>query len=1508
MIMRAFTDSWTVTLTKLGLKKSPRRARGCRPRNAFRRPLRVEGLEERRMLATLMVNNLDDDTHINMIGGLTLREAIEVVNQGTTAGLDSGTIATQISGTLGNNDTIKFAESLFAAGFRIHQLGASLGELQISNDVTIVGPGPDLLTIDARATDLTPDSTTIDEIGGDGDGTSIFHIFGLIDTNVSISGLALTEADGPNAGAIFSDGVSLALDDLWLYDNQGFTGGGIRVEAAGDNVVTISNSIIGHDNKLLANASYSNGGGISVNMTGGVVTLTGLLVRNNATLLGSGGGGIAVQNGYALNPPGDFTLQDSVITGNTAGGLILGSDPTQSFGGGVFVQSVLNGNETTSPGSIRFIRNSISHNEAIAEGGGIAFFLKDERDSNPINPTMEVEIVDTTIHHNRAYGRWSVGLESEAGGGGILVSTSGKFRTVITNSTISTNRAPNGGGVMLKGQNTPDELASDVEIRHSTITGNKAGPFDPLQYMKAGGNSYRSTFGGGIGISLDDYVRPNLLLDHTILAGNIHDQREPLHEETHFDDFLNYSPDVGIAPYPSLKITDHLNPVALLPGDPGYHSYVVDTANTIIGDVGKHYDWGLLGITGDYIRDDPWLGPLGDNGAWFTLPDGSKIQTHGITEPLLSAAVDRGATSGDFPEFDERGAPYVRVYDAANDGTPTIDIGAFEWQPIIPEPCPPGDYNNDGTVDAADYVVWRKNYNMAVFIPNDLTPGFVGLDDFDVWRANFGATCETPPIVQSIQMLTVNSPDANSDYDFFDLSLREALLLAADEVNYPGADLIVIAPWVSDILMNGVAFVIDSDVSIVGPGADEFAIDGDLLSRIFTVNIGIDATIQGMTLERGKVTGSNDGGAIRNSGNLTLNSVLFEQDSTARHGGAIHSTGTLRVTDSTFTGNLAANMGGAISVQSSATDALVVEGSTFFENDALDGGAIRIHGSNGSGTATIVNSTLSGNTAAQNAGGIRLTSVAPALTIINSTITLNQADTNTTDGVSGQGGGIHIGGGSVTLHNSIVAANTAASTAGNDIHGAVESTSDYNLLGTGEQGSQPGSHNVWTNNPGLAPLGDYGGPTKAHALLSSSLAIDKGSDAQAMFGGVALVRDQRGFARNVDAGTSGPTGGTVDIGAFEYAAPIIVSTRDDENDGVYAPTKLSLREAIELAGVLEGDDTIEFAPGLAGSIVLQDSLGELVIDSNVEILGPGKDVLTIDADENSRVMSVAGGITAAIVGMTLSGGDTTGFGGAIYSQGDLTIRDLAISGNSANQGGGIYQLGGQLSISSSAIFDNQAGSLGGGIYSNDASSTTIDSSAIYLNSANLFGGLAIADGVADIRNSTISTNTANLEIGAFNFTGTSATLSHVTMVNNVTTGGAIGGMFKSSGSTVTLNNTILINNTAGSTESNVSGSLAAASSHNLLRTGSSGGLSETNGNILLDAMEDAGIDALGDFGGPTWTHALLEDSPAIDAGDDAIAEALELLFDQRGNNRKEDGDGDAVAQVDIGAFELALES
>src|SRR5262245_40643722 len=111
--------------------RQPRRraaARRYTPYSLYRRALRYEPLEDRRLLAVVTVNTLSDTTDFND-GLTTLREAIFATNivQGA--------------------DTINFAPALTASGPATITL--TQGEIGISDGLTINGPGASVLTIDA---------------------------------------------------------------------------------------------------------------------------------------------------------------------------------------------------------------------------------------------------------------------------------------------------------------------------------------------------------------------------------------------------------------------------------------------------------------------------------------------------------------------------------------------------------------------------------------------------------------------------------------------------------------------------------------------------------------------------------------------------------------------------------------------------------------------------------------------------------------------------------------------------------------------------------------------------------------------------------------------------------------------------------------------------------------------------------------------------------------------------------------------------------------------------------------------------------------------------------------------------------------------------------------------------------------------------------------------------------------------------------------------------------------
>ncbi len=55
----------------------------------------------------------------------------------------------------------------------------------------------------------------------------------------------------------------------------------------------------------------------------------------------------------------------------------------------------------------------------------------------------------------------------------------------------------------------------------------------------------------------------------------------------------------------------------------------------------------------------------------------------------------------------------------------------------------PGDYNNNGTVDAGDYIRWRKSQGTTNTLPNDPTGGTIGASQYDIWRSHFGQTASS---------------------------------------------------------------------------------------------------------------------------------------------------------------------------------------------------------------------------------------------------------------------------------------------------------------------------------------------------------------------------------------------------------------------------------------------------------------------------------------------------------------------------------------------------------------------------------------------------------------------------------------------------------------------------------------------------------------------------------------------------------------------------------------------
>src|SRR5262249_51740185 len=130
----------------------------------------------------------------------------------------------------------------------------------------------------------------------------------------------------------------------------------------------------------------------------------------------------------------------------------------------------------------------------------------------------------------------------------------------------------------------------------------------------------------------------------------------------------------------------------------------------------------------------------------------------------------------------------------------------------------------------------------------------------------------------------------------------------------------------------------------------------------------------------------------------------------------------------------------------------------------------------------------------------------------------------------------------------------------------------------------------------------------------------------------------------------------------------------------------SLRAAIAAAEANPGPDLIDFAPQLRGKIGLTS--GELGINTDLTINGPGADKITINANHNFRIFVVDDGndattINVEIVGLTLSGGNGSLFpgsprfgqsGGAIANREALTLSGCTLSDNEALGGAGVLNV------------------------------------------------------------------------------------------------------------------------------------------------------------------------------------------------------------------------------------------
>ncbi len=346
--------------------------------------------------------------------------------------------------------------------------------------------------------------------------------------------------------------------------------------------------------------------------------------------------------------------------------------------------------------------------------------------------------------------------------------------------------------------------------------------------------------------------------------------------------------------------------------------------------------------------------------------------------------------------------------------------------------------------------------------------------------------------------------------------------------------------------------------------------------------------------------------------------------------------------------------------------------------------------------------------------------------------------------------------------------------------------------------------------------------------------------------------------------------------ASALAIDIVVTSNADTGNG-------SLRQALQFNVALGGGNTILFSNSVISPITLTS--GELPITTNVNIVGPGPNLLTVSGNNSSRIFRITNDVSVSITGLTIANGynpAASGGGGILLSLGAVTIQNCTISNNFSANGGGILVFDGSLGLTDCTVANNGVSEIGAGIFLNT-------------------GTLALL-------NCTVAGNTAtnsNSSAGGIyaGFNGTTALTNCTIYGNSASQGGGI----RSQGGTGSplVRNTIIAGNSAS----------LGPDCYNTFISGGYNLIGKTDGSTGWGGVGDQlgtavgpiipGLRPLGMYAGPTPTMPPLYGGPVIDQGKN-----FGISVDQRGRIRTFTNSVPSIPfggdHTDIGAVELGV--
>ncbi len=754
-------------------------------------------------------------------------------------------------------------------------------------------------------------------------------------------------------------------------------------------------------------------------------------------------------------------------------------------------------------------------------------------------------------------------------------------------------------------------------------------------------------------------------------------------------------------------------------------------------------------------------------------------------------------------------------------------------------------------------------------------------------------------------------------------TLREAL---AASNTAPDRDSIVIVGGAAPatITLGAALPSVTAALDLVGPGVDALIINaaGTEAARrgVLVIDGEFSASVRGVTMRGGRRLGGG-GLMIDNKANVTLRDVRVTDNQSDnvpgggvlvaraargtfvnveitnnRTNGASGAGAGLSLEEGTLVtllgGRIAENVasgsvGGGVRVFNAS---LVLDSTSVTDNRATSpqlgiGGAMFVDGA--TATLSLVNATIQGNSAIVSAGAVSVRGGALA-TITGTTIRANSASS---------AAGLEIASSRAMLVNSDLIANTAANRAG----GAL-------VYGTGEYSQQGGSirENIanLTGGGGLY-LQQTAKATLTNVNVDNNRANGTSGSGGAIWGGNTAELSVTGGS--IGGNRSAAFGGAIfQSGAQTLALTNVVIER---NQALGGGALFLNGPSVQLKGVRIAENLASTGGG--GGAYMENVT--LVADSSTFV-------------ENRATQG--GGAILALTGGTytlrnvIADDNVSNSGGAYGFNGTMTVtlEGGQIRRNRSNTvGGGVWKAGQSVfSMAGTQVLDNEAGTQGGGVQlvgpgaaatlrrvtvsGNKAIAasgggmtagvpTLVEESTFARNTTGAIGGglFTATTGNLTVRNSTFSANEA-LTGGGIAATGPGTIVNSTFVANKAFDYGA--GIGTNNAGALTVTNVLLAGNLVGSNPGD------CGSGGTSLITSGGGNLSSdatcTRFTVASDKPNTPpGINTtLANNGGPSFTHALLEGSAAINAG---VAASCPVS-DQRGFTR--------IAACDIGAFEF----